>query len=348
MRQARAREESTVGAGGAPVVESSGPGEVSKPASVKAGIRRPLIIIVAVVAIVALVTGFVVWRNMGRGSDAGGGRTGSSSQPVAFDDSSPTAIVNTALQAGMQGDTDTMLRTLTSDEREDYSIGLASPSDYDASKTYKNLTVGAVKEKSEGRYQVNIIRGNDAERYRYVEVKQAANGGYRISDAGGLWVELKPMCNNGGYAPLGAYDYSCRLGGIELKPTQKTWFDKYGTSDKGANVVFKDAPRIVDGKKVRDAIVENLDVLKNGGDPDYRNFTYSNVGEPSLDCNQNTYTKIRDMVAVPVTVSYDDEPSGMHVESATMTSDVYDWYDFVHTGNGRRPNMTFNPIQSDD
>ena len=304
--------------------------------------RRPIIIAVAVVAVIALVAGLVIWKGVGRAAKGNNAKTAASAQSVKFDDSTPAAIVTTALRAGMQGDVSTMLKTLNSDQRKRYS-NLADPSSYDVRKTYRNLTVGTVEAQSDGDYIVDIVRGGDAERYRYVKVEQVASGGYRVSDADGLWLELEQACNDGGYAPLGAYEYSCSMGGLHLEITQKPHFSEGGTNATYPIVSYGDKYRIVDMAKARKVLVENLDLLRDG-DKGYQDFMYSDLGQ--LRVAYNRLNKSYGLLTATINASYDD--GGQRRSFSTVTMDTEDWYRLIHVKADEPTPLLFDSSLLDD
>lgn len=306
--------------------------------AVKARSRKPLVIIVAIIAIIALVAGFLVWRNADHKTNAPA--TGGGARGLVFDDSSPEAIVGTALQAGMQGDVAMMIRTLKDDIKDDYQSNLADPSSYSKAEIYKNLSVGSTEDsKGSSMYDftVYIIRGDDAERSRHVYVDRVVSGGYRIADAEGLWTNLPDMCGKGGYAPLGKYEYSCKADGVSINAEQKAAFrkDKYSNHE---SFVFNDGSKITDMNKVKKVLVRNLEDLRKSNSESYQNFTYSNIGDLQLAVDDST--KSYNLFQAPITVSYDDS-DGIHREATTVTMNAQDWYGLTHPDTAKSLYLSF-------
>lgn len=247
--------------------------------AVKTRSRKPLVIIVAIVAIVALIAGFLIWRNVDHKTGAPGVKTGVSARPVSFDDSSATAIVNTALRAGAQGDTDTMLRTLTSDERNDYKGYILPASIIRKARLYQDVRVGTVKTHDNGDAEVYLVQGDSVEKSRSIEVKRM-DGGYRISDAEGLWLETD-SCGIKGYAPLGEYVYSCEADGVRARMSVKPNYAEYG-DHPGTSVSCLKGTSITDMKKVKRVFAAKLKHLHEHGGDEYVSFDYSDAGEPKI------------------------------------------------------------------
>lgn len=293
-------------------VEKEGADAAPAPTA-KGKTHRPIIIAVAVVAVIALVAGLVIWKGVGRAAKGDGAKTAASAQSVKFDDSTPAAIVTTALRAGMQGKVNTMLKTLTSDQKKKY-VHIAWTA-YSKAEFYTDLSVGDVESKEDP--TVYIVRKGDVEKARSVQVERVKSGGYRISDAEGLWMSLPSVCGHGGYAPLGRYEYSCKADGLTVKAVQRATFSEEGYRNSDS-FKFLEGTEVTDWKKVRKALVGYLDyctkheILTN----------YSNVGEPAFS-KDDPYE-----ITIPVAASYSSGGSSYTTTSASVW--IGDWYELNH------------------